>query len=157
MQEMLDYVDIKDKIITADSMHCQRDTCAKIVDEEHEGDYVIGLKGNQGTLHADVALFFTDTELEGSIETHSETEINGGRIEKRTCRSTGDIDFLAEHNWLGLKSIFEVHRITTTKSGTVMTDEKSYYISSLETSSSELLHISCAHWGIESLHYTEGN
>ncbi len=153
MQEMLDYVDIKDKIITADSMHCQRETCAKIIDEDHEGDYVIGLKGNQETLHDDVVVFFTDTELEETIEMHSETEINGGRIEKRICRSTGDIDFLAVHDWPGLKSIFEVHRIITSKGGTVMTDEKSYYISSLETSASELLHISRAHWGIESMHW----
>ena len=152
-QEMLDYVDIKDKIITADSMRCQRETCAKIIDEDHGGDYVFGLKGNQETLHEDVALFFTDTAVEESIETHSETEINGGRIEKRICRSTGDIDFLAAHNWPGLKSIFEVHRIITSKNGTSVTDEKSYYISSLETSASELLRISRAHWGIESMHW----
>ncbi len=34
-QEMLDYVDIKDKIITADSMRCQRETCAKIIDKAY--------------------------------------------------------------------------------------------------------------------------
>ncbi len=41
--------------------------------------------------------------------------------------------------------------IITSKNGTIMTDEKSYYISSLETSASELLDISRAHWGIESI------
>ncbi len=114
---------------------------------------MFGLKGNQETLHEDVALFFTDTAVEEGIETHSETEINGGRIEKRICRSAGDIDFLAAHDWPGLKSIFEVHRIITSKNGTSVTDEKSYYISSLETSASELLRISRAHWGIESMHW----
>ncbi len=64
---------------------------------------------------------------------------------------TGDIDFLAAHDQPGLKNVFEVHRIITSKNGTSVTDEKSYYISSLETSASELLHISRAHWGIESL------
>jgi len=41
-QQMLDYLNIKDKIITADAIHCQRETCAKIV--KKEGEYVLGLK-----------------------------------------------------------------------------------------------------------------
>jgi predicted transposase YbfD/YdcC len=44
-QEMLNYLDIKGKIITADAMHCQRETCARII--KGKGDYVFGLKGNQ--------------------------------------------------------------------------------------------------------------
>lgn len=58
MKDMLDFKDTKNKIITADAMHCQRETCSKIVDNEHDGDYVIGLKENQKSLHDDVALFF---------------------------------------------------------------------------------------------------
>jgi predicted transposase YbfD/YdcC len=153
MQEMLDYIDVKGKIITGDAMHCQRETCAKIIDEEHEGDYVFGLKENQKTLHDDVTLFFDSSHDEDQIETHDETEINGGRVEKRICRKTSCIDFLSYHEWQGLKSIFEVHRITSSKSGNAITNEKSYYISSLDVSASELLHISRTHWGIESLHW----
>ncbi len=29
-QQMLKYLDIKDKVVTADAMHCQRETCAQI-------------------------------------------------------------------------------------------------------------------------------
>lgn len=153
MQDMLDYIDVKEKIITADAMHCQRETCAKIVDNDHGGDYVIGLKGNQGTLHNDVTLFFEEDINKESIETHKEVEQNGGRIESRICRKTNDIDFLSYHEWPGLKSVFEVQRVTTNKSGTATTDETSYYISSLDVSAEELLHISRAHWMIESMHW----
>ncbi len=153
MREILEQIDINGKTITADAMHCQRETCSQIIDTSNGGDYVFGLKENQKLLHADVELFFNDSINNESITTHTETELNGGRIERRSCHKTNDLDFLAEHNWPGLKSVFEVHRIISSKSGTVTTDEKSYYISSLDLSASELLHISRAHWGIESMHW----
>jgi predicted transposase YbfD/YdcC len=153
MRDILEQIDVSGKIITADAMHCQRDTCVKIVAPDKGGDYVFGLKENQKSLHDDVALFFNDPINTESIETHREKELNGGRIEQRTCRKTNDIDFLSFHEWPGLKSVFEVHRVTSTKGGTIITDEKSYYISSMDVPASKLLHISRAHWGIESMHW----
>lgn len=44
-QSMLDCLEITGKTITADAMHCQKDTRAKIV--EQGGSYILGLKGNQ--------------------------------------------------------------------------------------------------------------
>jgi predicted transposase YbfD/YdcC len=38
-------------------MGCQRAIAEQIIDQG--GDYVLGLKGNQGTLHDDVEEFFT--------------------------------------------------------------------------------------------------
>jgi predicted transposase YbfD/YdcC len=151
LRDMLEYIDVRGKIVTADAMHCQRETCAKIVDESHGGDYVIGLKENQGTLYNDVALFFNDKINNDSIEAHTTLEMNGGRIERRICRQTNRLNWLAYHKWPGLRSVFSVRRIVTT--GDKVSDETSYYIASVETSSSELLEISRAHWMIESLHW----
>ena len=39
LQEMLPYLNIKGKTITADAMHCQRETCERIISQK--GDYVI--------------------------------------------------------------------------------------------------------------------
>ena len=47
--KVLDLLDLGHKIITIDAMGCQRDICQQIIDQG--GDYVISLKGNQGTLH----------------------------------------------------------------------------------------------------------
>lgn len=52
---MLSYLDVKDKLVKADAMHCQRETCRKIV--RKKGDYLFGLKENQASLLADVRLF----------------------------------------------------------------------------------------------------
>jgi len=153
MQEILESIDVEGKIITADALHCQRETCAKIVGSEHGGDYVFGLKSNQKTLRDDVALFFSDAINDESIESHKETEINGGRVESRTCRKTNDVDFLSYHKWPGLTSVFEVHRVFTKKNGSIISNEVSYYISSIDTTAAEFLHISRAHWMIESMHW----
>ncbi len=44
-------------IVTIDAMGCQRAIAKQII--EQEGDYVFGLKGNQGQLHEAVEDFFT--------------------------------------------------------------------------------------------------
>jgi hypothetical protein len=55
-QEMLTYLDVESKVVTADAMHCQRETSRRIV--QKKGDYLFGLKENQPSLLADVRLFF---------------------------------------------------------------------------------------------------
>ncbi len=49
-------VTIKGAVVTIDVMGCQSEICQQIIDQE--GDYVIGLKGDQGGLREDVELFF---------------------------------------------------------------------------------------------------
>ena len=151
LRNMLDYVDVRGRIVTADAMHCQRDTCEKIVDSKHGGDYLLGLKENQKTLRDDVELFLNDTINQEGIETYQEIEKNGGRIERRICQKTSDVAWLSDHAWPGLKTVFSVRRIFTSKTGT--TDETGYYLTSIETTAAELLHISRAHWKIESMHW----
>ena len=55
-QKMLSYLNVSGKTVTADAMHCQKETCKLIVSKG--GDYLFGLKENQKTLHDDVALYF---------------------------------------------------------------------------------------------------
>ncbi len=71
-QEMLEFIDIKGKTITADAMHCQKETCKKIV--AGGGNYVFGLKGNQKTLHDDVELFIKSESNSGSIDSFTTIE-----------------------------------------------------------------------------------
>ena len=47
-------------MVTLDAMGCQRAIADQIVSQG--ADYVLGLKGNQGTLHEDVALFFDEQQ-----------------------------------------------------------------------------------------------
>lgn len=122
-QEMLEIIDVKGKTITADAMHCQKETCRKIV--EGGGDYVFGLKENQKTLHDDVELFANSKVNSENMEKSTTIEKNGGRIEKRICTKITDISWLeVKKDWSGLKSVFTVRRVVTTKN--ITTDETSY-------------------------------
>jgi hypothetical protein len=53
-------VSLKGTIVTVDALNCQRAIARRIV--EQGGDYVLALKGNQGTLPSDVRLFLDDPE-----------------------------------------------------------------------------------------------
>lgn len=121
---LLNRLDLQGRIVTLDAMGCQRDICAQIIDSK--GDYVISLKGNQGSLHKDVKLWFE--EVSNPIDhVWEEYDKGHGRIEHRLCRSSGTIDWLREsHNWPGLKSISAVQSTRETAKG--FQKETRYYI-----------------------------
>ena len=147
---MLDYLDISGKTVTADAMHCQKETCRKIIGQN--GDDVFGLKGNHKTLYNDIDLFLKSDLNNEDTETYRTIEKNAGRIEERICRKITDLSWLeGREAWSALKSVFEVRRITQTRHG--QSEETCYYISSLDESAEKLLEISREHWKIESLHW----
>ena len=149
-QAMLNFLDIKDKTITADAMHCQKETCKKIVSSS--GNFVFGLKENHKTLYDDVVLFINDGINSSDIETFTTTEKGHGRIEKRVCKKVTDIGWLyGREEWAGIKSVFSVRRIITAKHK--VTDETCYYITSADVPAEELLKIVREHWKIESMHW----
>lgn len=149
-QQMLGYLDIEGKVITADAMHCQKETCRKII--EKKGHYVLGLKSNQPTLYKNTALYYADPELKKEMAYHKTIEKNRGRIESRTCWKLEDLSWLEERDqWEGLKCIFAIER--TVKEGEKESQETSYYISSLDESPERLMEIAREHWKIESMHW----
>ena len=149
-QQMLSYLNIANKTITADAMHCQKETCKKIF--EKQGNYVFGLKGNQSKLYEDVVLYFESEDTNKDLETHTTIEKNKGRIEKRICKKLSDLSWLDEKSeWCGLKTIFSVKRVITDSHST--SEETCYYISSLDTSPERLLFLVREHWKIESMHW----
>ena len=147
---LLKRLDLQGRIVTLDAMGCQRHLCQQILDQE--GDYVISLKGNQGSLHKDVRLWFEDT---GSLLDHvwEECDKGHGRIEHRVCQVTEDVSWLQEaHDWPGLKSIAAVHATRQTAKG--LQQETRYYISSLPGQAERIAKAARDHWGIEnSLHW----
>lgn len=156
MRELLDMVDVKSKIITADALHCQKDTVAKII--QKEGDYCLGVKGNQKLLYDDIKLYFDDvvnskyTEDKKLYKTAQTSEKNRDRHEVRTCYLLNDIEWLdRKDDWIGLRSIFAINRKTT--KGGVKSEETNYYISSLNETPERFLTIVREHWKIESLHW----
>ena len=149
-QEMLTYLDIKGRTVTADAMHCQRETCERI--EKRGGKYILGLKENQKSLYENVSMYFQDAALTANLESSSTTEKNKGRYEKRTCRKLTQLDWLEQKSlWPGLCSVLEVERIVSTAKET--SREVSYYISSSNISAEHFLKLVREHWKIESMHW----
>jgi len=83
--QLLDLLEISGCIVTIDAMGCQREIVKKIRDKD--ADYVLALKGNQGTLFDDAHRLF-DQARETGFENcdYYRTEGKGhGRIEIREC------------------------------------------------------------------------
>ena len=58
--KLLELLELQGAVVTLDAMGCQRAIAEQIVSQG--GDYVLGLKGNQGTLREDVALLFDEQQ-----------------------------------------------------------------------------------------------
>ena len=156
VQDLIDMLDVKGLVITADAMHCQKKTAEKIVD--NKGDYVLQLKANQGRMYEDVYAMFDDSYMDIAdkdceYEIFSTTEKNHGRIEKRTCYVLNEIEYFTDYiaEWKGLNKIFAVKR-EIEKDGK-KTQETSCYLSSKNTTAEKLLGYTRKHWEIETMHH----
>ena len=156
VQELIDMLDVRGLVITADAMHCQKKTAEKIVD--NKGDYVLQLKANQGRMYEDVYAMFDDSYMDIAdkdceYEIYSTIEKNHGRIEKRTCYVLNEIEFFTNYmaEWKGLKKIFAVKREIEREGK--KTQEISCYISSKNTTAEKLLSYTRKHWEIETMHH----
>lgn len=149
-------LDVKGMVITADAMHCQKETAKTIVD--NGGDYVLQLKANQKKFYEDVYAMFDDkymdeTDKNCEYEIYRTQEKSHGRIETRTCYVLNEIAFFTDYlaNWKGLKKIFAVVR-EVEKDGK-NTKEISCYLSSKNATAEKLLEYTRNHWQIESMHH----
>jgi len=151
---LLEMLALKGAIVTLDAMRAQKEIAAAVV--RGQADYVLALKGNQGTLHDDVSLFFADAELAKDCPVHSETAIGHGRIEERRCRVSGAMEWLSERHpgWPGLNTIAAVTAIRTDKKSGRVSSETRHYITSLGPDPGLILKAVRTHWRIENnLHW----
>jgi predicted transposase YbfD/YdcC len=148
--ELLKILQINGCIVTIDAMGCQKRISETIVDKG--ADYVFSLKGNQGTLHDDVQLYFQNLK-DVPFDYHETIDAGHGKIEIRRYRTVSDISWLqGKENWQSLKTICMVERERQFKEKTEK--ETSYYIGSVENNAKLFAHAVRSHWGIEnSLHW----
>src|SRR5260370_13819393 len=91
---------IEGAVITIDAMGCQRDIAQKVLDKK--ADYILALKGNQGSLREDVELFAAEQKTNGFRDTkitqHQTVDGDHGRIETRTYTAINDVAWLQERH-----------------------------------------------------------
>jgi predicted transposase YbfD/YdcC len=148
--EVLRLLDLKGSIVTIDAMGCQQKIASQIV--ESGGDYLFGLKGNQGTTLEAVETHFSTTH-ETKLSSFQEIDKGHGRIETRAYYAADAEQVLDLKEWPGLKSIIKVDSIRDMASRS--SSEARFYISSITHSDVEKIgHAIRSHWGVEnSLHY----
>jgi len=153
--KLLDRLAIEGAIVTIDAMGCQRDIAQKIIDKK--ADYVLALKGNQGTLREDVELFAAEQKARGFADSKisQDETVDGdhGRIETRKTTVIHDVDWLQKrHNWPGLKAIVMVESTREIQGKTEQ--ETRFYLTSLVMMAALLGPVIRSHWAIEnSLHW----
>jgi predicted transposase YbfD/YdcC len=147
---LLGMLAIEGAIVTIDAMGCQRDIAAKILAKK--ADYVLALKGNQGTLREDVELFATEQMANGFKDTkvsrHETIDGDHGRIETRTYTAFHDVAWLQErHDWPGLQGVIMVESMR--EIGDKVEREIRFYITSFAWLVAQLGPVVRAHWAIE--------
>lgn len=149
--DTLSLLDLAGCIVTVDALNTKRDIAAKV--KQHQAEYVMALKGNQGKLLEDVTWLFEQADneqMENSFETH---ERSRGRDEWRQASVLSDLDYLKSHDWPGLECIAKVSSKRTLKG--VTSCETRYYLCSFKAQAEKLLSTVRAHWEIENkLHWT---
>jgi predicted transposase YbfD/YdcC len=124
---------------------------------EKKADYVLTLKGNQGSLREDVELFVAEQKAAGFKQAtlSSDQTVDGdhGRIETRTTTVIHDVGWLQErHNWPGLSAVVVVE--SEREIDDKLERETRFYITSLAMLATSLAPIVRSHWAIEnSLHW----
>ena len=152
---LLDMLAIEGAIVTIDAMGCQRAIVQKIIDKK--ADYVLALKGNQGSLHEDVKLFVAEQTANGfkhtTISRDRSVDADHGRIETRDVTVIHDVAWLQErHAWPGLNRIIMVESSREFSDRTER--ETRLYLTSLNTQAAVLGPIVRSHWAVEnSLHW----
>ena len=149
---LLEWLDLKDNIVTIDAMGCQHAIADQIV--KKEGNYIFSLKGNQGNLHDDVTVYLNDEQIIKESSPYEDHDKGHGRIEKRVCWVSYEVSWLHELHpqWSSIKSIIRIDSQREIKGK--ITKETRFYISSLTVSAQKILTAVRSHWAIENnLHW----
>ena len=150
LPELLALLALDGCIVTADAMHCQKDTAQAIL--ARGGDYVLALKANQPALHEDVRLLLDDPDAPPD-DLATTTDGDHGRIETRCAAVLYDVAWLAEsHAFCGLSAVGKVTAAREQDGRT--TTATRYYLLSRPLSAARFLAVVRAHWQIENrLHW----
>ncbi len=158
--QLLEGINIKNKVICADAMQTQRKLSVDVL--SRGGDYIWFLKDNQPMQLEDVKQIFKPARMSAGWHPPEQprivaktTEIGHGRLEKRTLILMEDEEQFLD--WPGVRQVFKLKRETTRLRTGRETTEFAYGITSCTpeaTTTKQMLQWTRQYWGIEKgLHY----
>jgi predicted transposase YbfD/YdcC len=157
MPQLLKLLDLRDKIVTTDAMGCQKAIAKTIVNGG--GDYILAVKDNQPTLHAEIQAAFAQAAPPPprSARDYRTDEKGHGRQERRTVQVLpvrGHLSAAQCAAWLGVLTVVRVTRVVWCEATGVGSTEVSYFLSSLRPNARRIGRAIRGHWSIENgLHW----
>lgn len=154
--EILKLLHLEGCIVTLDAMGCQK-TIVEAIVNEHQADYVIAVKGNQGQLATFIHEHFAFADahhlrlLGGVYDRHEQIEKSRGVVERRICEvfemPSGFVT-LRQAGWSGLRSMVRI-QYARKEGDDWMTTQTRYYITSLGADAQQLQRTVRQHWHVE--------
>jgi predicted transposase YbfD/YdcC len=148
VQQLIDLLDLEGAVVTADAMHCQRETADKIVAKE--ADYVLMVKGHQESLETAVQ----QAMVEAFEHDHPQLRSCRTKEQNRSRRETREVnvrpvpkDSPVFARWPGLKTIGGIYR--TREIHGVLEESLEFFITSLPCQVRAISRHLRAHWSIE--------
>lgn len=148
-QAVLPWLLLNRRVVTTDALHCQTAFAQTVLDQG--ADYLLCVKGNQGTLYRDIVDAFADPATLGTESTTFERQ--RGRREERRLRATTELN---EHiaGFPSVGQVLQIRRTVHDKRGEHV--DLDYFITSLtphQAGPGRLLPLIRGHWSIETRHY----
>lgn len=162
--ELLAHLDLQGVLVSVDAIGCQTELAEQIVSQG--GDYLLGLKGNQPTLHEEAKAAFAEARKDRrrsieenvppQIETVESVDGGHGRIEtRRATVCTGFSEWApSASRFRGIQTLVEIHAERVSSTTGEVQSETRYYISSRLLTAAQANDSVRAHWLIENqLHW----
>ena len=140
-------------VVTVDALNTQKSVAEAI--DARGGDYVMALKGNQGTLHDDAVFTFVEADDEPdrfARDEHATDDDAHGRIEHRrytTLKLDKKTWRFKSGRWPALKAIGRVVRQRTDKTTGDTSTQIVHYLMSQPMTAKRFAAAVRGHWGIE--------
>ena len=151
---LLDTVKMDGAIVSMDALYAHVSSTQQVLDKG--ADYIVGIKGNQPNLKAEVVNYFEQARADGykgvDVSINTTEEKGHGRFERRVVIATQELDWLPQADTWGIHTLVEVCSERHVK-GSV---EKAirYYASSREAEAGKFAQWIRDHWSIENnLHH----
>lgn len=169
VEELVSGLNLKGIIVTWDALNTQTKNIKAVI--KSEGDYIVPIKGNQGTFYQDLIDYFNEEQCDKIIAGNSKSaymtyyEKSHSSIIKYELFETSDVKWYSKlEDWDKLKSFGLVKKTITQKKKVknerknakkeyiekeITTVEKRYYISSKYVDILEFNNATRGHWDVE--------
>lgn len=150
VRRLVALLDLEGCVVTADAMHCQRDTARAV--RAGGADYLLCAKENQRALRDGIRDYVRDGALRRGMARADTVEKGHGRVEERTAFVSHDVSWMPQRGeWRDLACFGAVRSRRTV--GGETGEEWRYYISSRRMGADEFLSRVRLEWSVESMHW----